>query len=831
MTDDWGKQATGEGSAGGLHGKLTLRCPIHRILKGLVQSRCVNWVSGGTAPMLYKPSRNRSLLGQSRLCVAAIFVGLLASVLAQAAAETPAPGATNQPATASPATPPLSASKLARIFTSGTFKITDEAGRTILARGAGTPSPDSIITEQDFVAAVGDPARSTEDVAALWDVFASSDAASMPALAMLKALVIATDAPRSREAMWSELGAKAKTLVAAPAQDRALVGMFERHRGELLPILSVTRETEGGGDEMAQLMLHTRIFGADFDASLAHMLERNPGAVARLMERERERGHPAKWEKVAFDGMMRWRTTRLSGSTTRTAQPLDVLDATGEMFITMFNSLHGLEGWYREQMLKGLSPIEVFNAAVGGEQELYRLGTSGYRGFLHPVILRGIKESGSLEAFLQTAARSISTPSSGLAARRGLVFVRIASSFGLLDSVLETVRDRDTFIAEAIGSLGDPRSFESSSTIVVDLLTGRSTSPQAQAFKRILLDRLYASHAAATVPSERSVFGSMLSAYQTVTGDRRSAQIDRDFPLDTSLQRIPFARLFDADGKRGLIHRMFMRLDQDVDAVNTYGSIRTLMRQLRASVRDERNHAVYRVSERNRTVEIYVNKPSTSGVKGGITDIAVALGGARVHTIVGRGHTGIITPLQKDSRRMLGERAREVALVIVGACGGDASVREMIGTYGYVPFVTTKSTGRQVINNEIVEAYVERLLDMQPHQTLAMADVLDQAVAQFLKAKANAELREDARLYHVNVTTVLAARLFDSHVRGIAVPPLTSAVTDKPTSASTTAAADVPRRRQSLVRAASRRAGVPPSESAPPPVVEPYFQIRAVEQR
>jgi uncharacterized protein YqgQ len=692
-----------------------------------------------------------------------------------------APAATKQhPAATPPAGQPLAAATLATHAASGRFRVVADDSSVVLLRVTGEHSPENTISEKDFITAVSDTARTADDLTAIWEAVAASPTQATPTLDMLKALVTASNTAKGREPLWSELAWRAKLLANKPRgtdlskePERAFIALFEQHRAALLPLLTPLRETEGGGDEMVHVMLHTRVFGKDFETGLAYLLQRNPGAIARLIERERERGRPVKWEWDAFEGMMRWKMARLAGGANRPPQPFDVLDANGEMYITMFNSLHSLDEWYRSQMLKGIGPIDVFNAAVGGEQELYRLGTSGYRNFLHPMILRGIKESGSFEAFLQRAtARGITDGLPGIASRRGLVFMRIASSFGLLETVLETILDRERFAAEAIQSLGDPTTFESTSTIVVDLITTKSGSPASVAFKRMLLDQLYVTYGAASTTSERSVYGSMLSAYQTVSGDHRDKQIDADFPLDASLQRMPFSRLFDTEGKGNHIHRIFMRMDEDLDAISTFGSFRTMMRQMGASTREERNHVVFRLSGRKRAVDIFVNKPNTAGIRLGIGEIASALRGARIHTVIGRGHTGIITPLQRDSRRVLGDRIREVTMVIVGACGGDASVRELINTFGYVPFLGTKSTGRQVINNEIIETYIGKLLSLEQAQHLAMTEVLDQAVAQVLKSKVDDEMREDTQLYQVNLTTVFAARLFDKHVRGLSSLPL-----------------------------------------------------------
>ena len=267
----------------------------------------------------------------------------------------------------------------------------------------------------------------------------------------------------------------------------------------------------------------------------------------------------------------------------------------------------------------------------------------------------------------------------------------------------------------------------------------------------------------------------MLSVYQTVTGNRRDSAIDRNFPLDSAVFRIPFQRLFSPDGSGGFAHRMFMRMDENEDAVGTYAAFRGLGISLGASVRDERYYEVFRFAAPGRTIEIYANKPSAAGIRQGIAGIADALRGSRVETVIGRGHTSIIAPLQVDAKRVLGDRVKEVATVFVGSCGGDASVRELITTFGYIPFLTTKSTGRQLINNAIMKSYIAALMALPQDASLAMVDVLDRALERFMGAGVDEAIRTDASLYQVNMTTVLTALLFDAHVRRHTEPGLHAA--------------------------------------------------------
>lgn len=644
--------------------------------------------------------------------------------------------------------------------------------RLILAPVVLTVAADNApgtMTEQDVVETFGGKSLAVVQADKLWELLASEAHSALLTVPIVKALLIASDTPNTRDAFWSELGGLAKSHAKSPqtgGRARSLLGFVERHRAVLAPLYGGLRDTESSGDEMVDLMTTTKVLGANLDEGLDWLAANNIAAVARRLERERGLGRPVAWEKKAFDHMLRWKKTHLVPGAAKPPRSLGELDAAGWSFVVIFNSLHAFDEKYRKNMLVGLGPVEVFNAAVAGELELYRLGTSSYRDFMHDIIMRGITESGSFEAFLERAApKKFGEEAIRAAPGRGMVLLRIVSSFGLLEDVLVATRDRGRFVSDAIASLSDPEAFEGNASVMLDLLTLRSKSTSMQEFQRTLLSQLYERYGAETGPRLRNVYGSILSVYQTVTGNRREAAIDLAFPIDDRRFRVPFARLFSPDGRGGHVHRMFMRFDQDVDATATYASFLALMRSRRASVRHERDFDVYRLAQRNRVVEIYANKPTADGLKSGLAGITAALSGKRVETIIGRGHTAIVTPLQRNARQILGGRISEVATVIVGTCGGDASVRDLIATFGYNSFFTTRSTGRQALNNSLVDSYVDALLDLTPTERLDLDDVLDDAVEPFFRKGADSGLRDDASFYRVSTSLVLAAYLFDTHVK------------------------------------------------------------------
>jgi hypothetical protein len=581
-------------------------------------------------------------------------------------------------------------------------------------------------------------------------------------------MVVASRTPETREPMFVELAKLARVQNVRDRQpsrprERTLLTVFEEHREQLLPLLTEQRETETAGAAMVKLMLGSTMFGRDRNESVVWVAGRVPADVSTKIETELDYGRIVGWERIAFNAMTRWKDERLTKAAPRAPRTLADLDATSEIYIKMFNRLHGLEPPYRALLMKGMGPVEVFNAVVGGEIELYRLGTSSYRAHLHREIIRGIREARSYEAFLVRATpRSFPDVTATTMTRRGLVFVRIAASFGLLDTVLEHVRDRDNFIETVLAAVGEPQHFEANSALIVDVATSQSTSNKVAGFKRQLIDRLHARYLATTDASLKRVYGSMLSVYQTISGETLEASVSRQFPLDTSMFQVPSERLFTADRRTGPVHRMFMRMNDDLDAVSTYAAFRPFMARLGASLQSSATYDVYRITRQGRTVEIYANKPTAAGMTAGITQIQHQLQGKRIDTLIGRGHTSIVEGFKADSKRLLAHQSTPPTAVMVGVCGGDASVRSLIRTFGHVAFFTTKATGRKVINNALMESYINALFAAAPGKTVSMQAVVDRAVTPFLKRKGDAEMREDARLYHVNRSTVLTSRLLAS---------------------------------------------------------------------
>lgn len=625
-----------------------------------------------------------------------------------------------------------------------------------------------VITEREFIAALQAVSLTKSEADALWDFASDPENAAWLSLASVKALVQASQSPAARELMWGELSGLAlaqKSPSRTTQPQLTLLRMFETHREELQALLAQSAETQDAGDDMTGLMLKSRVFGASLDDSVREVSRRAPAAVARYIERERGLGRPVKWEYVAFEKMNAWKIATLPPGAPQSPRTLAELDAAGAMFVTVFNCMHWLDDGFREILLRGLGPVELFNAVVGGEKELYRLGTSSYREFLHIAILAGIKDAGSFEAFLARATpHRFGAEAASAQSHRAMVFLRVASAFGVLDDIIATVADRNRFVAAIIASLDDPRAFEDNSVVTMDVLTAKPEAGVSDGFKRALLDGLYERYASEQRPAQQSVFGSLLSVYQSLSGDRRRADIDRAYPLDNVAFALPYDRVFAREGGRD-VHRMFMRMDASSHDAATYTAFRILMRKLGAKVEAERFFDLFTVSKDGKTIEIYANAPSPIGITQGVANIAAALQGRRLDTVIGRGHTTIVAPLQSDARRIAGPRVKEVSLVVLGTCGGDASVRPMIATFGYVPYIATKSTGRQYLNEALIKSYVAALLSLTRDAQIEVPRVLDGAMARYAKPGADPGLRDDALHYQVSRATVLTARLFDSHVR------------------------------------------------------------------
>ena len=388
---------------------------------------------------------------------------------------------------------------LVRRLPKARFPLVDGSSKVVGRRRQGDAAPE-LLAEQSVIETLQSAALSDEQSTRLWEFFGNDTNASMATLRIVKALISASRSPKAREPLWSTLvGLAREHDVGSPERARSLLGLFERHRTELLPLFGEARETEGSATKWSSCCSRRR-----FSAPTS---TRAPTGSARTIQHLwREKWNAsAPWESRCLGkprSSGQWcggRSARLVAKAGKAPRTLAALDHVGESFIIIFNCLHDMNPKYREAMVYGLGPFEVFNLVVGGEAELYRLGTSTYRAHLHAVIMRGIKESGSLEAFLDKATpRWLGEEAVVAAPRRAMIFLRLVSSFGLLEQVLSHVRDRERFIAGGIASLGDARSFEGNSAVAMDVLTSRSSSPAVVAFKRTLLDQHDARHQSET---------------------------------------------------------------------------------------------------------------------------------------------------------------------------------------------------------------------------------------------------------------------------------------------------------------------------------------------
>ncbi|MBS0243336.1 MAG: hypothetical protein JSS20_14250 [Proteobacteria bacterium] len=653
------------------------------------------------------------------------------------------------------------AGRLVTLLSAGSFLLADESGVEIGVRRRAS-QPVEPLTEAQIARQLGSAKLSGPQAVKLWAALGEHENRFLLTMPIIRAAIAASASVGGHEALWHELDLQSE----GKRNSKALLSLFEKNRQSLLPLLTGLRETEDTGDYQADLLENSRIFGTQNDG-VRWLAEYNIGALAHRMEDERMHGTPVPWEAWGFDLLRKWKASRFGANAPQRATTLAALDSDSETFIIIFNNMHAFGEERRRQMLSGISPMEAFGIVVGGEFELYRLGTSGYRNFLHPLITRGVAEAGSLEAFLaKTVEASAGKMSQAEAERRGMVFLRIVSSFGLLEQTLSLVRDHKHFIDAAVQSLADPATLEASASVVLDILGGASTEPVTTAFRRELLDRFYGLNLSEQDPKLKSVIGSVLSVYQTLSGDRRDADIDRRYAIARSLTEVGFADLFSPDAGGGFVHRIFMRLSDDTDARSNYAAFRATMSARGAEAIRAANYEAYRIRKNGRVIEIYLNRPTEAGTLKGIDELASVLNGVRIHTVVGRGHTGIIAPLREDAKKILGTHAGDVAMVIVGACGGSASVRDLVDTFGYRTIVSTRATGRQVINSSVLETYFSRLFALPPDGKLDMNALLGDALAPYLRKGVGEALREDARFYQINTASVYAAMLFDRHVRG-----------------------------------------------------------------
>ncbi|HUU73622.1 MAG TPA: hypothetical protein VMW70_13420, partial [Burkholderiales bacterium] len=174
-------------------------------------------------------------------------------------------------------------------------------------------------------------------------------------LPFIESLVIASNTPKGRAPLWSDLAYLARQLRGKRARRaKSLLGFFERHRAQLRPLLASGRDTEMGGDEMIDVMMSSQVFGDTFRESLAWVGEHNPAPLARRIEFERGRGRTVHWEIAALQAILRWKVAQFPADTAHAPKSVPELNAVGRTFTIILNNFHDMSSVFRNAMLKGL---------------------------------------------------------------------------------------------------------------------------------------------------------------------------------------------------------------------------------------------------------------------------------------------------------------------------------------------------------------------------------------------------------------------------------------------------------------------------------------------
>jgi hypothetical protein len=201
-------------------------------------------------------------------------------------------------------------------LTEGSFSLVDGSSKVVGQRRQGNAAPEPL-AEQSVIETLQSAALSDAQSARLWEFFGNDTNASMATLRIVKALISASRSPKAREPLWSTLvGLAREHDVGSPERARSLLGLFERHRTELLPLFGEARDRKD---------LATSGRAAARDADFRRRLDKGADWSARTIQhlwRKWNASAPwetVPWEAAAFWSMVRWKDARLLRSREGTA--------------------------------------------------------------------------------------------------------------------------------------------------------------------------------------------------------------------------------------------------------------------------------------------------------------------------------------------------------------------------------------------------------------------------------------------------------------------------------------------------------------------------------
>tara|TARA_Y100001970_G_C13663330_1_gene569424 strand:- start:54 stop:596 length:543 start_codon:yes stop_codon:yes gene_type:complete len=130
------------------------------------------------------------------------------------------------------------------------------------------------------------------------------------------------------------------------------------------------------------------------------------------------------------------------------------------------------------------------------------------------------------------------------------------------------------------------------------------------------------------------------------------------------------------------------------------------MEKLGPATKQTDHYVIIDKKKGNKTVRIFATKPAENndGVDSNLSALNTALGELPVHLMVHRGHSYHV-------HRTMPHIAERTKLIFLGSCGGYTRMGEVLDKSKNAQVISTKGTGRMSINNPLLFAIRDDLLN------------------------------------------------------------------------------------------------------------------------
>ena len=181
-------------------------------------------------------------------------------------------------------------------------------------------------------------------------------------------------------------------------------------------------------------------------------------------------------------------------------------------------------------------------------------------------------------------------------------------------------------------------------------------------------------------------------------------EISKDYYMP-SVETLDTSSMFSTDPENK-DRKLNVQVHLFYDDQDARSSFKSFMAKLGPATKETDNYVIIDKKKGNKTVRIFATKPANDndGVDSNLSALNTALGELPVHLMVHRGHSYHV-------HRTMPHIVARTKLIFLGSCGGYTRIEEVLDNSTNAQVISTKGTGRMGINNPLLFAIRDDLLN------------------------------------------------------------------------------------------------------------------------